>query len=161
MKKNHILIMVACAILLTSSVGIYLLVTGNQPKEGNHAQNPVIPAQNATDILIPVGNLTATAQFYSYDSGGITIRYFLVKDAQGNVHGAMDACDVCYAAKKGYRQNGDVMHCINCGREFSITSLGTDNLEGGCWPSHLPITTSSGNVTIKISDLVSKQYMFE
>jgi len=55
-----------------------------------------------------------------------------VKDKFGTVHVAFDACDVCYEAKKGYKQNGDVMLCLNCGKTFSITSIGIDNTVGGC-----------------------------
>ena len=83
-----------------------------------------------------------------------------MKDKQGNVHVAFDACDVCYEAKKGYRQNGDVMHCINCGKEFSITSIGVENTVGGCWPSFLPMNSDGNDVVIKIADLESKSYMF-
>lgn len=157
MKRNLIIAIIGI-LAIVSLTGIYVLISGNHP-ETNPAFNPVTP--NGADILIPVANLSTTAQFYSYNSDGTAIRYFLVKDQQGNVHGALDACDVCYAAKKGYRQNGDVMHCLNCGRDFSITSLGTDNTAGGCWPSHLPINISQNKVTIKVSDLVNKQFMFE
>ncbi|MFX0117286.1 MAG: Fe-S-containing protein, partial [Candidatus Hodarchaeota archaeon] len=69
--------------------------------------------------------------------------------------------DVCYESKKGYSQNRNKMHCNNCGQEFAINSLGTENLEGGCWPSYLPVTESDGKLTIAISDLESKKYLFE
>ena len=74
---------------------------------------------------------------------------------------AFDACDVCFAEKKGYRQNGDVMVCNNCGKQFHIDGIGTENVQGGCWPSYLPMTSTDGDVRIKISDVVSKKYMFE
>jgi uncharacterized membrane protein len=120
-----------------------------------------IIASQSGDVLIPIGNITTTTTYYTYDSGGVAIRYFLVKDGQGTVRGALDACDVCYAAKKGYRQIGDRMHCLNCGREFAISSLGTENTPGGCWPSYLPMTTTNGNVSIRTADLLAKQFMFE
>jgi uncharacterized membrane protein len=52
------------------------------------------------------------------------------------------------------------MQCINCGKTFSITSIGTDNTAGGCWPSYLPMKIDSDNIVIKISDLKEKSYMF-
>ena len=116
--------------------------------------------QNETDVRISISNVSTSAKFYSYDSNGVTVRYFAVKDKQGNVHIAFDACDVCYEAKKGYKQDGDVMQCINCGKTFSITSIGTDNTAGGCWPSFLPMNIDGNDVVIKITDLEAKSYMF-
>lgn len=118
------------------------------------------PWQDATEARIPVSDISTTANFYTYDSDGTSIRYFAVKDNLGNVHVAFDACDVCYEAKKGYQQNDNVMQCLNCGKEFSITSIGTDNTAGGCWPSYLPMTIDNGNIVIKISDLKAKSFMF-
>jgi uncharacterized membrane protein len=127
-------------------------------KQNTNTKTPVV--QNGTDISIPVADLGATATFYSYDSSGVTIRYFAVKDTQGNVHVAFDACDVCYEAKKGYKQVGDVMQCLNCGKQFAITKIGTENTNGGCWPSYLPMSLNGSIVIIKVSDLVEKQFMF-
>jgi len=82
-----------------------------------------------------------------------------VKDKQGNVHIAFDACDVCYEAKKGYKQDGDVMQCINCGKTFSITSIGTDNtavVAGRVFTDEY----DGNDVVIKITDLEAKSYMF-
>ena len=127
----------------------------------NNDNSNSLPQQNETEIKIQESDISSTARFYSFDSSGVDIRYFSVKDAQGNVHVAMDACDVCYAAKKGYKQNGEVMQCINCGKTFAITSIGTENTAGGCWPSYLPMIIQENNIVIKITDLESKKYMFE
>lgn len=116
--------------------------------------------QNETEIRIPISDVSTTAKFYSYDSSGVTIRYFAVEDKQGTVHVAFDACDVCYEAKKGYKQDGDVMQCLNCGQTFSITSIGTENTAGGCWPSYLAMNMDGNDVVIKIADLEAKSYMF-
>lgn len=53
------------------------------------------------------------------------------------------------------------MVCNNCGNQFLIDGIGTENLQGGCWPSYLPVTVANGEVYIKISDVVSKKYRFE
>jgi len=116
--------------------------------------------QNETEVRIPISDISTTAKFYSYESSGITVRYFAVKDKQGTVHVAFDACDVCYEAKKGYKQDGDVMQCLNCGKTFSITSIGTENTAGGCWPSYLAMNIDGNDVVIKIADLEAKSYMF-
>jgi len=134
--------------------------TQNNDNANKNTNYNIAPQQNETEVRIPLSDIDTTATFYSYDSNGVTVRYFAVKDAQGTVHVAFDACDVCYEAKKGYKQNGDVMQCLNCGKTFSITSIGTENTAGGCWPSFLPMNIDGNNVIIKISDLEAKSYMF-
>jgi uncharacterized membrane protein len=118
------------------------------------------PQQNETEVRIPLSDIDTTATFYSYDSDGVTVRYFAVKDARGTAHVAFDACDVCYEAKKGYKQVGTEMQCLNCGKQFTITSIGTENAVGGCWPSYLDMTIDRNNIVIKIEDLEAKRFMF-
>ena len=158
MKKKIVLI---SAIIILGS--LFLVGCTSSPQNGldsNKNSNPP-PQQTDTEIFIPLVNLGTSAKFYYYESEGVTIRYFAVKDPTGNVHVAFDACEVCYEAKKGYRQNGEVMQCINCGKEFPISSIGTDNTAGGCWPSYLPMNINGSTMVIKIADLVEKQFMFE
>jgi uncharacterized membrane protein len=157
MKKKIMLLGTAAMIAILILGGC----TSTSKNENNANTNTYTqPQQNDTQVQIQISDISATAKFYSYDSNGVTIRYFAVKDASGNPHVAFDACDVCYAAKKGYKQVGDVMQCLNCGRQFSISSIGTENTNGGCWPSYLPMTINGSAVIIKITDLVDKQYMF-
>lgn len=134
--------------------------TQNNDNTNKNTKNNTAPQQNETEVRIPLSDISTTVRFYSYDSAGITVRYFAVKDAQGTVHVAFDACDVCYEAKKGYIQSGDVMRCLNCGQEFTIKGIGLDNKGGGCWPSFLPINITGDNIIIKITDLEAKRYMF-
>ncbi|HIG99257.1 MAG TPA: DUF2318 domain-containing protein [Thermoplasmata archaeon] len=156
MKKK----LVVLGILLLS-VMIYLggcTSTTNNKNTNNNNNNP--PQQNETEVRIPLSDISTTATFYSYDSNGVTVRYFAVKDAQGAVHVAFDACDVCYEAKKGYKQVGVEMQCLNCGKQFAITSIGSENTAGGCWPSYLDMKMDGNDVVIKIADLQAKSFMF-
>jgi len=57
----------------------------------------------------------------------------VVKGSDEKIHLAIDACDVCYESKLGYKQTGNVMTCNNCGQTFPINSIGTENLKGGSW----------------------------
>ena len=158
MKKKIVLIsiiIIGAILFLAGCTG----TTQNNLNTNTKSNSP--PQVTETEVRIPVSDISTTAAFYSYDSNSVTNRYFAVKDKQGTVHVAFDACDVCYAAKKGYKQVGDVMQCLNCGRQFAITSIGTENTNGGCWPSYLPMTVNGSAVTIKIADLVDKQFMFE
>jgi len=113
------------------------------------------------EIRIPKVEITGEADFYSYDDDGVDIRSFGVRGSDGKEHMAFDACDSCFREKKGYRQVDDVMKCNNCQKEFPINSIGTENEEGGCWPSYLNKTIEGDDVVIKTDDLKEKRGMFE
>jgi uncharacterized membrane protein len=156
---KRIMIVAIVFIGLILAGGFYVITMGSiQQQTPPPAQKPV--SESDTEVSLATGEITSDASFYDYDASGVTIRYFAVKDAQGNIHVALDACDVCYDAKKGYQQQGTMMQCLNCGRQFAITSIGTENKAGGCWPSHLPMTTQGNQVIIKTADLLAKTYLF-
>ena len=160
-RKKAKTMMIASVILIAAICGlVYVAVSMNGNEDilvPSEAQPP--PSQSQTEVRIPLSEIS-NAQFYSHQGDGVAIRYFAVKASDGDVRVAFDACDVCYYAKKGYIQIDDVMHCINCGNEYAITGLGSENVYGGCWPSYLPMEIDGDNVVIKISDLEEKAYMF-
>jgi uncharacterized membrane protein len=121
---------------------------------------PTLPPKAET-IQLPFSKLTKQAQFFSYKSkNNVSIRYFGLLDEKGSPHLAFDACDVCYGAKKGYMQQGDRAVCKNCGNAYPIQAIGTQNVQGGCWPSYLPIKIEGQQINIAINDLEKKEYMF-
>jgi uncharacterized membrane protein len=159
MKKKIVfmsIITIGAILFLAGCTG----TTQNKNNSNTNTNSNSPPQQTETEVRIPISDISTTAIFYSYDSNSVTVRYFAVKDKQGTVHVAFDACDVCYEAKKGYKQNGDLMQCINCGKTFSITSIGTENTAGGCWPSFLPMNIDRNDVVITLADLEAKSYMF-
>ncbi len=160
-KKTKTIITASFVIIALISIGVFisLSMNGNEPIQ-DHDDVEESPIQSQTEVVIPLSGLSDTAKYYTYDSEDVTIRHFAVIGSDGEAHVAFDACDVCYGTKKGYRQIGDVMHCINCGNEYPINSLGTENIAGGCWPSYLPIKIDGDNIIIQISDLEEKKYMF-
>lgn len=147
-------------IILVLAAGFILL------KGGPGGGSTVTYSQSQTDpggqnVLIPLADVTDTAfHFYSYNSSGTAINYFVVKDASGSIHTAFDACDVCFRAKKGYSQAGDNAQCNNCGKTFAVADIGTKNTAGGCWPSYLPHEIQGDNIVIKSSDLAGGKYLF-
>ena len=85
------------------------------------------------DVTIPVAQVNdGKAHFYSYDAGGTTVKYFVLADKNGKVRAALDACEVCFAQKKGYHQEGDTMVCNNCGKVFPSDQINV--ITGGCNP---------------------------
>jgi uncharacterized membrane protein len=160
-KKTKNMVIILVALIAIISIGVFYVVStaGNEDNSNNKTTQPTMP-QSDTEIRIPVGSISNDAEFYTHDSDDGEIRFFAVIGPDDEIHVALDACDVCYGAKKGYRQEDDVMHCINCGKTFPITSLGTENTAGGCWPSYIPINIDGDDVVIQISDLEEKSYMF-
>ncbi len=107
-------------------------------------------------VKIPLSEISSTAKFYSEEGSS----FFVVKDSEGNIKTAFDACDVC-GGSKGYRQEGEDMVCNNCGRHFAIDQLGEQNIYGGgCWPSYLEHAIEGDFVVIQKSNLQKGSYMF-
>ena len=158
-KKRTRRISIAAAALLVVIAGMGWYLSSDKEKPGPTPLQQS-PPQVQNGVLLSASQLSTSAQFYSYSADGTIVRYFAAIGSDGNVHVGTDACDVCYTEKRGYRQVGDVMKCNNCGKEFRINSIGTENLSGGCWPSYLPATTSGDDITIRFSDLKAKGYMF-
>jgi uncharacterized membrane protein len=159
MKKKLVIITIVILAVMMYLAGC-TSTTQNNGSTNKDTQYDTAPQQNETQVRIPLSDIGTTATFYSYDSNGVTVRYFVVKDPQETVHVAFDACDVCYEAKKGYKQIGTEMQCLNCGKQFAITSIGTENTAGGCWPSYLNMRIEGNNVLIQIADLEAKSFMF-
>ncbi len=110
-----------------------------------------------TEIKIPLSEISSQASFYEVDG----INFFAVKAVDGSVKTAFDACDICHGARKGYSQQGDVMICNNCGNQYPISGLGTENtLGGGCWPGYLPSKTEGDYLVIRKSDIEKGAYRF-
>ncbi|MBM4249832.1 MAG: DUF2318 domain-containing protein [Euryarchaeota archaeon] len=154
---------VSVTAVLLAALGLYyaLVMAGDQEDgEGYQPATPTSSPPSSQEIRIPVRDLSTTAQFYTYDSGGAAVRYFLLEGTDGNIHLAADASDLCYKAKKGFWQKGCCMKCSNCGQEFHLNLIGTPNTEGGCWPSYLPMSLQDGQVVIQKASLDSKSFMF-
>jgi uncharacterized membrane protein len=53
------------------------------------------------------------------------------------------------------------MVCNNCGKRFSVQSIGTANTAGGCWPSFVKMHLDGGNLVVEGKDLAAKAYLFK
>ena len=112
------------------------------------------------DVKIALADVNdGKAHFYSYDAGGTQVKYFVLKSSDGKVRAAFDACDVCYAQKKGYHQEGDEMVCNNCGRRFPSTKINV--VEGGCNPSPVERTVKGDTLILKTADLQAGVQYFQ
>ena len=155
-QMRRLIIPAALIIIIAFAVMLALRWDGG---DGLQPTDPVnVNDNNQVEILS--SEITSTARYYSYDAKGTEVRFFAVRGSDGNVRVALDACDVCYGANKGYVQSGNAMKCNNCGNEYDTDGIGTKNLQGGCWPSYIPIQEVDGKVMIKTQDLQAKAFMF-
>ncbi|MCK5194130.1 MAG: DUF2318 domain-containing protein, partial [Desulfobulbaceae bacterium] len=86
------------------------------------------PWQSKVEVLTPVNgrleiplariNDGKAHHFRVKADDGVMVTFFTLKSRDGVIRAAIDACDVCYKAGKGYAQNGDFMVCLNCGQKF-------------------------------------------
>lgn len=143
--------LVLAGVALVAVVAVAAVVLMNRGgAETTTAAAPV--AAGGADVTIPVAELAdGQAKYYSYDAGGVEVKYFVMKSADGEYRAAFDACDVCYANKKGYTQQGDVMVCNNCGQQFDSTQI--NEQRGGCNPSPIERTVDGQTLVLKTADL--------
>lgn len=93
------------------------------------------------------------AKHYQYTEGSTVIRFFVLKDNQGVVRVAQDACEVCWREDKGYKLQDGVMVCINCSMKFPLSRIG--QVRGGCNPHPIAFALEGETVTISAADLLA------
>ncbi|MFC1770997.1 Fe-S-containing protein [Candidatus Margulisiibacteriota bacterium] len=105
-------------------------------------------------ITLPVNQFNdGQAKYFKYKFPEKTIYFFVVKSSDGIIRAAFDACDVCYRAQKGYRQQNEVMVCNNCGQTFPTNRINIE--KGGCNPAPIERTIVDSKVVINVQDLYS------
>ncbi|MCI0487776.1 MAG: DUF2318 domain-containing protein [Blastocatellia bacterium] len=155
-KTTLVLIVILVALV---AVAAYMVMSGS----GDSTSATAVTATNndsgahaAGEIRIPLADLDGgQARFFDYTlSNNTPVRFFAIKSKDGVYRAALDACDVCYHAKKGYYQDGDDMICKNCGLKFPTNQI--NDVAGGCNPVGLTRTIENGNLVIKASELESR-----
>ena len=92
--------------------------------------------ETADAVRIPLKALdTGKALFLLQEAEGRQVHYFALKSRDGAYRAALDACDVCFKSNRGYRQEGELMVCNNCGQTFPSNRIG--EIKGGCNPHPL------------------------
>jgi hypothetical protein len=105
-------------------------------------------------VKLPVADFVdGQARFYTLRTQTKEIDFFVVRSSDGIIRAAIDSCDVCYAARKGYRQEGDDMVCNNCNQRFPTVRV--NEVRGGCNPSPLTRTLEGEEVIIRGSDIIA------
>lgn len=140
--------------LLAASAALCLLAVAGWWYGGRHGEQatgePVrVEAGRVQIPLAAVGD--GQAHFFSHQGETARIGFFLVKGEDGQLRAAFDACDVCFKAKRGYRQQGAEMVCNNCEQTFPIAKIGL--VSGGCNPAPLSVRVAGNRVEIAAAEL--------
>jgi uncharacterized membrane protein len=169
-SKSKTALIVVAMVVVIAGIAAYLVlsssdkpaattVTSSAPNERTAAPaspsavsgQPPAQAQDSA-VRIPIADLSDKAKFFQYPlSDGRVVRFFAVKSADGAYRTALDACDMCYHAKKGYRQEGNNMVCNNCNLPFEVSRIGV--VAGGCNPVGLPNKSEGSQLVINAREL--------
>ena len=115
----------------------------------------VTPAAGG-EIRIPLADLASgQAVFFEHarPGGGPPVRFFALKGEDGVHRAALDACEVCFHARKGYFQRGQEMVCRQCGQSFPSTLI--NQRSGGCHPIGVPRRVDGEQLVVRAADLES------
>jgi uncharacterized membrane protein len=147
-KKRGLLPLIVAILVVLAAAGVigWKAVGGS----GGGAY-PMVTAEGGA-VTIPVTKVSdGKAHFFSYRSGDAQVNFFVLKSHDGMIRAAFDACDVCYQAKQGYRQEGDVMICNNCNQQFRSDLI--NEVKGGCNPAPIQRSVADGKIVIAAADL--------
>lgn len=153
-KGNLNWLMVVVIVALLGVIG-YLVTTrlSAEPTTTLTSAKTIQITPGANDVRLPLSEIEeGKAKFYEAAlANGSSVRFFVVKTADGIYRTALDACEVCFDAHKGYYQDGDDMVCRKCGRHFPISSVGYG--KSGCHPMGLRGTVDGNELVIPTSEL--------
>jgi uncharacterized membrane protein len=157
-KSTTVLTLAAAAAVVGVIAYVIMSVSNESPAPAPVASTGQGGAQ-ASDIRIPLADLTGKAKFFDFKTAdNSSVRFFAVRSSDGVYRAALDACDTCYHAKKGYHQEGDDMICNNCGLKFPSAKI--NETHGGCNPISLPRAVEGDSLIIKASDLETRKQFF-
>jgi uncharacterized membrane protein len=138
---------------------VLVLFRGASSSRTAWAGVPQAAAAGADVVLESATFNDGQARFYQYTTAsGREVKFFVMRSSDGVVRAAFDACDVCFLKRRGYRQEGDVMVCNNCGRTFPSTQINV--LQGGCNPAPIERDVQGDRLVLRASALEQGVYLF-
>lgn len=153
-KGSGVVAFVIIGLLIAVAAGGWLVFT-----QSSDAGFPSLKSQNG-EVRIDLKNVgDGKAHYFSYNSHGTDVDFFVVKSVDGVMRAAFDACDVCYREKKGYRQEGNFMVCNNCDMRFRTDMV--NEVKGGCNPSPLNRHIDGDEIVIRTADINAGSWYFK
>lgn len=145
----------AAAVLAVAVAAVLLLKPGEGGSPSATAESQKI--EEGGSLVIPIREISATAQFYPVEVDGTQMEIIAVEDAAGVLRTAFNTCQICYSSGRGYYvQDGGDLVCQNCGNRFTVDQVGVRS--GGCNP--WPIFPEDRTVT-EASVSISYDYLKE
>jgi uncharacterized membrane protein len=161
-RSRKIRMAVAAAILILAGIAT---ITQAGWLDGIFKKTPAETAkavgvfETANAVKIPLEALdSGKALFLRQEIDGRKIHYFALKSSDGAYRAALDACDVCFQANRGYRQEGDLMVCNKCGQAFPSVRIG--EVKGGCNPHPLARKVEGQHLVIRKGDIAAGRNYF-
>jgi uncharacterized membrane protein len=125
-------------------------------------ETAAIQKVSETTFAIPLSSVSGTAGWYGYEVNGTTVRFFVVKDANGTIHAALDTCPKCYKKHAGFRQDGTSMVENCCNMPFPVVNITAEGCNStGCHPVFLPSHVEGNRLLMAVVDLEAGSYMFK
>jgi uncharacterized membrane protein len=130
-----------------------------QREQAARHANAVVVNDEGGVVRIPLTSVEdGNAHFFTFPSGGKNISFFAMRAPDGSIHTAFDACVSCNHAKLGYRQEGDVVVCNNCGMAFKPADIG--RVTGGCNPIPVNKSVDGRMLVLKTKDIEAGAHYF-
>ena len=117
-----------------------------------------VKAQDGRIVIDVSGLPNSSSRHYRYREGGQVIKFFVVRDGQGVIRAALDACETCWKAGQGYKFKDGVMVCVQCGQKFPLGKIGLAS--GGCNPHPFPYKMENDSVMIAARELLLEANFF-
>jgi uncharacterized membrane protein len=147
MKKTFVIILIVFAVGFLPAVSHAVFWQKTKvltPKQG--------------ELRIPVADVgDGKAHFFKVKANdGTMVTFFILKSRDGVIRAAINACDECYRAGKGYVQDGDFMVCEQCGRRFASDKINV--IAGGCNPVGVDRKIVADQLIIGMKDINQKSW---
>lgn len=181
MSKKYLFFIIVFAIIITA----YFLIRSNQKRvseenqptisqnktktESNQISQPQFLGEKGESVELVNGRVSITANVFNDNlahyyhvklSDGKTVYFFIIKDGAGIYRAAANACQVCFNARMGFRQEGDYMVCNTCGNKYPLEKIATE--KGGCNPGPINpnLKIQSENIIVEQQDLEQVAELF-
>lgn len=158
-RNKFILVLISFGLVLLGSNSSF---SGSESRMFNFFKKSppeLTPVKQQLSIPISTFNDGKAHHFRVKSANGTMVTFFALKSKDGVIRAAIDACDVCYRAGKGYVQEGDNMVCQNCGQKFASNKINI--IRGGCNPAPLNRQIVGNNLVILMDDINTNSWYCE
>jgi uncharacterized membrane protein len=96
--------------------------------------------------------------FRFLNAGNQEVKFFVGRDARGEIQVAFDASEVCAKTKRGFRQQGEWVVCNKCDKAFRLAEINAGG--GGCKPVPLEHRIAAGEILLAETDILRGWRLF-